>query len=91
MGDFDAAAVTLERAVALQPLDPIINEHLGDAYWRVGRLREARFQWRRALSFAPADDLDEERLRRKLEVGLDVVRAEAGEAPLHPDTDSPSQ
>jgi Flp pilus assembly protein TadD len=34
----------------------VINEHLGDAYWRVGREREARFQWRRALSLEPEDD-----------------------------------
>ncbi len=35
----------------------MINDHLGDAYWRVGRTREARFQWRRALSFGPEPDL----------------------------------
>ncbi len=74
----------MERAVELAPTDAILNDHLGDVYWAVGRQREARFQWRRALSFAPADDLDEARIRRKLEVGLDVVRAEAGEPPLTP-------
>ncbi|HPD90877.1 MAG: tetratricopeptide repeat protein [Rhodobacter sp.] len=85
LGHYEDAVPNMERAVELQPTDAILNDHLGDVYWAVGRHREARFQWRRALSFAPADDLDEDRLRRKLEVGLDAVRAEAGEPPLHPD------
>ena len=84
LGHYEDAVPNMERAVELQPTDAILNDHLGDVYWAVGRHREARFQWRRALSFAPADDLDEGRLRRKLEVGLDAVRAEAGEPPLHP-------
>ena len=46
-----------QRAVELRPQDPVINDHLGDAYWRVGRRQEARFQWRRALSRGPADQL----------------------------------
>ena len=44
---------SLERAILLQPDDPIINMHLGDAYWKVKRFREARFQWERALVFEP--------------------------------------
>jgi hypothetical protein len=45
---------------------------LGDVYWMVGRTREAEFQWRRALSFKPGEK-DAGRIRRKLDVGLDVV------------------
>ncbi|MCB1388860.1 MAG: tetratricopeptide repeat protein [Rhodobacteraceae bacterium] len=84
LGRYTEAVPHMERAVQMAPTDAILNDHLGDVYWAVGRQREARFQWRRALSFAPADDLDEDRLRRKLEIGLDAVRAEAGEPPLHP-------
>lgn len=40
----------------------------------VGRQREAEFQWRRALSLGPADDLDMDRVRRKIDVGLDGVQ-----------------
>ncbi len=43
----------LEKAAELRPEDPVINDHLGDAYWQVGRRHEARFQWRRALSYDP--------------------------------------
>ena len=30
-----------------------MNDHLGDAYWRVDRKTEAAFQWRRVLSLDP--------------------------------------
>jgi tetratricopeptide (TPR) repeat protein len=73
LGRYEEALPHMLRAVELMPSDPIINDHLGDVLWKVGREREARFQWRRALSFGPADDLDMDRIRRKLDVGLDRV------------------
>jgi len=84
LGRYDEALPHMERAVELMPADPILNDHLGDVYWSVGRKREAQFQWRRALSFGPHDDLDMDRVRRKLEVGLDQVLVEEGADPLHP-------
>ncbi len=68
--DYQGAVDYLERAVVLEPAEAVINDHLGDAYWQVGRKREARVQWNRALSFAPAEDLDEARVRSKLDAGL---------------------
>ena len=47
----------------------MINDHLGDAYWRVGRYLEARFQWRRALSLDP-DKNDIPAIEKKLQRGL---------------------
>ncbi len=81
LGRYEEAVDPMELAVELVPVDPIINDHLGDVYWAVGRQREAEFQWLRALSFDP-EDKDAERIRRKLEVGLDVVLEEEGAAPL---------
>ena len=81
MGQFGDAVTNLERAAELMPVDPIVNDHLGDAFWAVGRKIEAEFQWRRALSFEP-EEKDAIRIRRKLDVGLDVVREEEGEAPI---------
>jgi tetratricopeptide (TPR) repeat protein len=81
LGRYGEAVVQLERAAALEPVDPVINDHLGDAYWAVGRLREAEFQWMRALSFEP-EEAEAERIRRKLELGLDAVLVEEGAAPL---------
>ena len=75
IGEYEAAVPHMERAAELLPTDPIINDHLGDVYWSVGRKTEAAFQWRRALSFGPEDD-EAERIRRKLDVGLDVVLAD---------------
>lgn len=84
LGRYDEAVAPMERAVSLLPTDPILNDHLGDVYWAVGREREARFQWRRALSFGPHEDMDSDRLRRKIEVGLDQVLDEEGAEPLRP-------
>jgi tetratricopeptide (TPR) repeat protein len=85
LGRYDEALVHMERAVELLPVDPVVNDHLGDVYWAVGRYREAEFQWHRALSFVgmgESNDADPKRMRRKLEVGLDVVLEEEGAPPL---------
>ncbi len=86
LGRFEEAVEHMERAAELMPVDPVVNDHLGDVYWAVGRTLEAQFQWKRALSFVDPDDPDGEadpdRIRRKLEVGLDEVRAEEGAPPL---------
>jgi predicted negative regulator of RcsB-dependent stress response len=47
----------------------VINDHLGDAYWKVGRHHEARFQWKRALALGPEDDAVS-KIRLKLVKGL---------------------
>ena len=80
-GEFDRAVEHLEKAVELRPVDPVINDHFGDALWMVGRKIEAEFQWKRALSFKP-EEKDAVRMRRKLEVGLDVVLEEDREQGL---------
>ncbi len=67
-GETAAAVKTLERAVELEPQDPSINGHLGDAYWAVGRKLEATYQWRRALTFNPEPD-DVAKLEAKLQGG----------------------
>ena len=67
--EYADAVDSLERAVELEPGDPVINDHLGDAYWRVGRQREARYQWQRALTLEPDDDLIET-IKEKLRSGL---------------------
>ncbi|WP_273524911.1 tetratricopeptide repeat protein [Rhodosalinus sediminis] len=81
LGRYEEAVGHMERAAELLPVDPIVNDHLGDVYWAVGRRTEARFQWNRALSFDPEPE-EAERIRRKLEVGLDAVLAEEGAEPL---------
>ncbi|MEM9967439.1 MAG: tetratricopeptide repeat protein [Pseudomonadota bacterium] len=86
LGRYEEAVVQMERAVELMPVDPVVNDHLGDVYWAVGRKREADFQWRRALSFIGEDDhdseVDPERIRKKLDIGLDEVLLREGAPPL---------
>ena len=74
MGDYAGAAQYLEKATELVPQDPTINDHLGDAYWQTGRLVEARYQWRRALQFGPAEN-DIKPIEAKLESGLNLPAA----------------
>ncbi|GAB6052102.1 tetratricopeptide repeat protein [Magnetospira thiophila] len=73
--DYDGAVKNLERAVVLRPQDPVINDHLGDAYWQVGRKKEARFQWRRARSLDPDPEVLA-RLEDKLKNGLVLTQAD---------------
>ncbi|MEO9651038.1 MAG: tetratricopeptide repeat protein [Roseobacter sp.] len=86
LGKYDQAVPHMERAVELLAIDPVVNDHLGDVYWAVGRYREAEFQWSRALSFSDQaespEDVDPDRIRRKLETGLDAVLEEEGAPPL---------
>ena len=51
------------------PDSPTINFHLGDAYARVGRHLEARFQWQRALELDPTEE-ETEQLQARLVDGL---------------------
>lgn len=87
LGRYDEAVGHMERAVELMPIDPVVNDHLGDVYWSVGRKREAEFQWNRALSFVDPDDAegeaDPDRIRLKLEIGLDAVLTKEEADPLN--------
>ena len=67
-GDVKSAILDLERAAALTPSDPDIVEHLGDAYWRAGRLVEARYQWNRVLTLDP-EAAQQARVEQKLKDG----------------------
>jgi len=52
------------------------HDHLGDAYWRVGRTLEAKFQWAHARDLKPEPD-DLPKIEAKIENGLP-------DAPLRP-------
>ncbi|MXP62503.1 tetratricopeptide repeat protein [Roseomonas sp. M0104] len=67
--DLPNAVRWLEKAAELEPRNSVINDHLGDAYWAQGREREARFQWRRALSLEPEPG-EAPRISAKLRDGL---------------------
>lgn len=64
-GEYHEAVDYLERAIAELPYDPIVNEHLGDAYAKTGRKLEASYQYQRALENDP-DPKRIEDLKQKL-------------------------
>jgi Flp pilus assembly protein TadD/predicted nucleic acid-binding protein len=66
-GNHAQAVETLEKAAKAEPADPEINEHLGDAYWAVGRRYEARYAWRAARLYA--DDAASARIATKIANG----------------------
>ena len=68
-GNFEEALFHLERAMALESLDPIVNDHLGDTFWKLDRKREARFQWKKALNLDP-DEKDAQKIKEKIKFGL---------------------
>ena len=80
LGEYDEAVTQMERAIRLEPQDPVVMDHLGDVYWMVDRKREAVYQWQRALAYTDDNNeyVDEARIMRKLEVGLDEVLAAEG-------------
>lgn len=80
LGQYETAIPHMEKAAELMPVDPIVTDHLGDLYWAVGRQLEAKFQWRRALSFDP-ELKDATRIREKLRIGLDRVLVNEGLKP----------
>jgi Flp pilus assembly protein TadD len=67
-GDFAKAVGLLETAVKKSGNDPAMNEHLGDAYWRSGRMRDARYAWGVASQYAENEAAA--RLAGKIDIGL---------------------
>ena len=63
----------LEQAWRGQSSNAVIGEHLGDAYWIVGRRFEARNLWRAADFLADADM--QARIAAKLRDGLTAQTA----------------
>lgn len=82
-GDYAQSLPHLEKAIELLPYDSTVNDHLGDAYWQVGRKREARFQWQRAKNFSK-DDVEITKIADKLANGLSITE------PSIPDTKAAS-
>ena len=74
MGYYKEAIKYLERAAMLRPYHMVINDHLGDAYWKVGRKLEARYMWQRAVDYYDETDKEQRRMidetRRKVIEGL---------------------
>jgi tetratricopeptide (TPR) repeat protein len=82
-GEYKAAAETLEKAAMRVQDDPTIADHLGDAYWRVGRKIEARHRWKAALDSNPKPE-QAKQIAAKYDYGLDVALADRQESAKRP-------
>lgn len=93
LGEFERAESFLELATQLMPHDRTVNQHLGDAYWRMGRTAEARNQWQRVLSYGPENVEDEAILKQKIADGLPALQADKPliSQPLRPNNESKAQ
>ena len=69
LGNYEKSIDVLEYAVTLSPNDSTLNDHLGDAYWKVGRYGEAVSQWKRVLLFEP-EFKDKKKVKNKIIYGI---------------------
>lgn len=70
LGKYDYAVFYLEKATETEAANPIICDHLGDAYWMAGRKNEARFQWQHALALKDEENkLNPDEVRAKIQTG----------------------
>ena len=69
LAHYEEATRLLEKAIELKPADPVVNDHLGDAYWRMGRKLDAHFQWNHARDMGPEPE-DLPRILQKIDSGL---------------------
>ncbi len=98
----EGAVSLLERAtrMAAGRTDPVIHDHLGDAYWRVGRREDALERWVHARDRVEAELLSQTERQEELESHLRRLQAKIraarndqepriaplGEAPDHEDS-----
>ncbi|MCH7947088.1 MAG: hypothetical protein IIC66_04745, partial [candidate division Zixibacteria bacterium] len=61
LGKYNDAVEYLSKAVSLQS-DPVIYDHLGDAYNASGNSGDARIWWQKALELEPDNDIIREKL-----------------------------
>lgn len=71
LGQYDKAAAYLEQAADINPANAVICDHLGDAYWFIGRKNEAVYQWQHALVLKEdADAINKEDIQNKIDSGI---------------------
>jgi Flp pilus assembly protein TadD len=74
-GDFNAAAIPLEQAAALEPDKSSIREALGRAYFRSGRFAKARDEFALVVEQYPTNDFAHFCLGRAFDLTGDRRRA----------------
>ena len=57
-GSYTEAVKVLELARNINPKNLIITNHLADVYWKIGRTREAIFEWNKILNTENLKDIE---------------------------------
>ena len=81
LSQYKDSVTWLEQAVAQVPEDSTLLDHLGDAYWQVGRRDEARYQWKHAHDMsqdAAFKTMAEQKIQHGITVPSQVSRNETG-------------
>ena len=65
--EYNLAVKNLQRAVSIQPNSSEIMDHLCDCYYKMGRKKEAFFEWNRALRF-DADTNLKQKINKKIKL-----------------------
>lgn len=69
-GNYQKAIEFLEQASDMNSGNAVISDHLGNAYWFIGRKNEAVFQWKHALVLKESSDyIDKKAIKDKIENG----------------------
>lgn len=79
----EEALATLGRAATIKKADATILDHLGDTYFRLGRVREARESWEKAEELANASDPPDKALP-KIREKLQALKVQEPTAPENP-------
>ena len=67
LGNYEISLIYMNIAINGMPADGVVNDHLGDVYFKLGRTREAITQWNRAIEL-DADNpyIDVEKIKQKI-------------------------
>ncbi|MDZ4799237.1 MAG: tetratricopeptide repeat protein [Bryobacteraceae bacterium] len=84
MNDLDQAERNLQRAIERFSKDPTVHDHLGDVYFKKGKLKDAIAQWQKSLtewqnaSASEADSTEMAKVQKKLEGARVRLARESG-------------
>jgi tetratricopeptide (TPR) repeat protein len=59
LGMYEDALPFLEQAALALPYNPVINDHLAELYYKLGRKKEAKYHWKKAVNYFDEESAEE--------------------------------